>query len=254
MLMLQKSYIEAIRALILKTSYYLDLSHDSADREERVFAEGMFQISNPMCKAYASDMAWALIADAIQTFGGYGYIAEYPVEQFARDCKICSIWEGTNYIQAQDLVGRKFTMANGKVFNNWITDISTFIETNKAIVGFKQEFEILNNAFADFQAIIQQMQIYEQEGKMQMMPLYATRILHASSILYCGRLIIDQALLADKKLKALNENHFDAKFYKGKIASGQFFVRNIVPQISFIRHVIAIGDASAIEIDEECFG
>ncbi|AET68587.1 acyl-CoA dehydrogenase [Desulfosporosinus orientis DSM 765] len=254
MLMVQKATTEALRALILKSCYYLDLSHDSEDPEERNFAEGMFQISNPMCKAFATDMAWSLISDAIQIHGGYGFIKEYEVESLARDVKISSIWEGTNYIQALDLVGRKFTMSKGQVFKNWITDISTFIENNKGSVGFMQEFEIMNEALDDFLAIMQQIQKYGQEGRPQTMPIFATRILYAASILYCGRLILDQALLADSKLKTLGGNHFDAKFYTGKVASGCFYVKNVVPQIAFIRKVIQIGDTSAVDLDEECFG
>lgn len=254
MLMLQKSCVEAIRALILKSCYYLDLSHDSEDPAEREFADGMFQISNPMCKAYATDMAWPLIADAIQVHGGYGYISEYQVEQVARDVKISSIWEGTNFIQSLDLVGRKFSMNKGKVFKNWIEDISTFIEANKDEAGFELEFKILKDAFEDYNAIIEQLQKYTQEGKVQMMPLFSTRILHASSMLYCARLILDQGLLANKKLKELDEDHFDAKFYKGKIASARFYTKNVLPEIALTRKVFEIGDTTAIDTDEESLG
>lgn len=254
MLMMQKSCTEAIRALILKTCYYLDLSHDSEDPEEREFADGMFQISNPMCKAYATDMAWTLICDAIQIHGGYGVCSEYEVESLARDVKVTSIWEGTNYIQSMDLLGRKFTMKKGKVFKNWISDIGTFIEVNKETICFKEEMKILNGAFADFQAIMQQLQKYGQEGKIQMMPLFSTRILHAASMLYCARLILDQGVLADKKLKDLGEDHYDAKFYKGKIASARFYIKNVLLQVTMIRTLFAIGDTTAIELEEECFG
>jgi hypothetical protein len=254
MLMLQKSCTEAIRALILKTCYYLDLAHDSEDPEEREFAEGMFQISNPMCKAYATDMAWSLICDAIQTHGGYGVCSEYEVESLARDVKVTSIWEGTNYIQALDLIGRKFTMAKGKVFKNWIDDISSFIASNSGATSFEQEFEILNNAFADFTAIMQQLQKYGQEGQIQLMPLYATRILHAASMLYCSRLILDQGLIANAKLIEYGEDHFDTNFYQGKIASARFYIKNVLPQVATMRKLFEIGDTTAIDIDEDCLG
>ncbi len=254
MLMLQKSTTEALRALIRKTCYYLDLSHDGEDPEERAFAEGMFQISNPMCKAFATDMAWPLIGDAIQVHGGYGYCKEYEVESLARDVKISSIWEGTNYIQALDLVGRKFTMGKGQVFKNWIGDIKGFIEKNQETEGFEQEFAIIKDALADFMILMQQIQNYSQEGQLQMMPLFATRILHAASILYCGRLLLDQGLLAAGKLVDLPENSNDKGFYKGKVASARFYIKNVVPQLTYIRKVIEIGDASAIELDEVCFG
>lgn len=254
MLLLQKSCVEAIRALILKTGYYLDLSHDSADPDEREFAEGMFQISNPMCKAYASDMAWPLISEAIQVHGGYGYISDYQVEQLARDTKINSIWEGTNFVQSLDLVGRKFNLKKGKVFSNWLNDIGTFIENNKNVAEFGEELKILASAFDDYKKIIEQLQKYTQNGKMQMMPLFSTRILHASSMLYCARLIVDQGLLARKKLEELGVNNSEAKFYQGKIASARFYTKNVLPEISVIRRVFEIGDATAIEIDEESLG
>lgn len=254
MLLLQKSCVEALRALIYKSCYYLDLSHDSEDPEEREFADGMFQISNPMCKAYTTDIAWTLISDAIQVHGGYGYISDYQVEQVARDFKIGSIWEGTNFIQSLDLVGRKFNLKKGKVFKSWMQDIITFIETNKEEAGFEQEFKILQAGLEDYQAIIGQLKTYADASKIQMLPLYSTRILHASAMLYCARLIMDQGLLANKKLKEVGESHTDTKFYRGKIASARFYVKNVLPEIAMIRKVFEIGDTTAIDMDEECLG
>jgi alkylation response protein AidB-like acyl-CoA dehydrogenase len=251
MLMEQKSCAEAMRALILKSCYYHDLSDDSEDPEERAFAEGMFQIANPMCKAYATDMAWSLIANAIQVFGGYGFTAEYPVEQLARDSKVLSIWEGTNYIQALDLVGRKFTMQKGALLKRWLADIGGFIEANKDAKGFGTEFQILSETFGDFNAILAQMEQYSAAGKAELTPLYATRILHAASMLYCGRLIMDQALLADAKLRELGGDHFDAAYYKGKIASARYYIRNEAPKVGALRRIIEIGDMTAIDVAEE---
>jgi alkylation response protein AidB-like acyl-CoA dehydrogenase len=254
MLMTQKSCVEAMRALILKTCYYLDLSRDSEDPDERAFADEMFGIGNPMCKAYATDMVWPLVADAIQIFGGYGYTAEYPVEQIARDCKVLSIWEGTNYIQALDLVGRKFTVKNGRALEKWLEEIRSFISSERNEESFEREFTVLGETFEDFTAILKQIDEYDAKGRPEMRPLYATRILHAASMLYCGRLIMDQALLAAEKLRESGENRFDADFYKGKISSARFYVLNISPQVAFLRRVIEIGDATAIDIAEEAFG
>lgn len=254
MLLLQKSCIEAIRALVMKTYYYIDLSHDSPDPEEREFADTMVQISTPLCKAYSSDMAWPLIGDAIQTYGGYGYIEEYPVSQLARDSKICSIWEGTSYIQSMDLVGRKFTMKKGTVLMGLIKLIEEFIEDNKNAEGFKKEFKMLKEAFTDYQAILGFLYSYIREGKIPMMPLYSTRILHATAMLYCGILIMDQALLAARKLKELGEDHYDANFKIGKIASARFYIMNVVPQIFTIKKVLETGDSTAIDIPDEAFG
>lgn len=254
MLLRQKSCIEAMRALITKTFYYMDLSNDSPDPEERAFADGRFQLSNPLCKAYVSDMAWPLIAEAIQIYGGYGFTEEYPCAQLARDCKIFSIWEGTNYIQSIDLVSRKFTMGKGKLLVNLLQDIHSFIDENKNKAEFKREFSMLAEALADYQAILGLLSEYSAQGKVSMGPLFSTRILHATAMIYCATLIMDQGLLAASKLDELGEDHFDANFYKGKVASARFYVLNVLPDIFSIRKAFAAGDTTAIDICEEALG
>lgn len=254
MLLKQKSCVDAMRALIHKTWYYFDLSHDSPDPEERAFADGMFQLSNPLCKAYVSDMSWPLVSEAIQIYGGYGYTEEYPCAQLARDCKILSIWEGTNYIQSSDLVGRKFTMGKGKILARLLEDISQFIASNKNTAGFSSEFNMMAEALADFQAILELLNEYTGQGKKTMAPLYSTRILHATAMIYCSMLIMDQGLLATRKLEELGEDHFDANFYKGKIASAKFYVMNVLPEIFSIKKIFAAGDTTAIDIPEEALG
>jgi len=254
MLMRQKACVEAMRALILKTYYYSDLSHDSSDPEERAFADGRFQISNPLCKAYVSDMVWPLIAEAIQVYGGYGFTEEYPCAQLARDSKILSIWEGTNYIQANDLVGRKFTMGKGKLLASLLEDMTQFITDNKNAAGFGSEFNMLTAALADFQEILGLLNEYTLQGQKTIAPLFSTRILHATAMMYCATLIMDQGLLAARKLAEVGEDHFDANFYKGKIASAKYYVMNELPQIFSIRSIFAAGDTTALDIPEEALG
>lgn len=253
MLLYQKSIIEAIRALILKTYYYIDLSHDSSDEAERKYADMIVQINTPLCKAYASDMVWNLVAEAIQVYGGYGFTEDYPVAQIARDCKIHSIWEGTNFIQSLDLVGRKFMMGQGQPFRQWLNEISSFIKSGKDSAAFAREFKMLSRAFQAYQEILQSLQGYMKEGKIPIMPLFSTRILHATSMLYCGYLILDQGLLATSKLESLGEDHYDASFYKGKIASARFYILNVLPEIFTIKTVLEEGDTSALEISADSF-
>ena len=254
MLLLQKSCVEAVRALIMKTYYYIDLTHDSPDQEEREFADHLLQISTPLCKAYASDLAWPLIGEAIQTYGGYGYIEEYPVAQLARDCKVFSIWEGTNYIQSMDLIGRKFTMNKGKSLKSLLKEIGGFIQANQKIKHFEREIKLLGEAMVDFQGILALLKGYMEAGKISIMPLYATRVLHATAMLYCGMLIMDQALVANQKLNELDGDHYDVNFYKGKIASARFYVANVLPQIFSIKKIFEIGDTTAIDIALETLG
>ena len=251
MLMMQKSCIEAIRAMIMKTYYYIDMSHDSNDPEEREFANLMFHLGNPLCKAYASDMAWDLICDAIQCYGGYGFIEEYPVAQYARDVKIFSIWEGTNYIQALDLCARKFTMKKGKVLMTFFGEVGKFLAANKDAAGFEDVMKVYEEAFGAFQGIMGTFNGYMTTGKIKMLGLFATRILRAAALIYCGMCILDQALLAAKKLAEVGDDHFDASFYKGKIASAKFYVMNVIPEIFTIKKVFELGDSTAADIAEE---
>ena len=253
MLMYQKSIIEAIRALIVQTFYYIDLSHDSPDEAEREFADMMVQINTPLCKAYASDMVWRTVAEAIQIYGGYGFIEEYPVAQIARDCKIHSLWEGTNYIQSMDLVGRKFMMGGGKPFKLWLKQIGQFIESQKENPQFANELAVLSRAFSAYQGILATLMNYLQEGKIPMMPLFSTRILHATAMIYCSYLLLSQGLTAAAKLAGLSSDHYDVPFYQGKIASVRFYLLNILPEIFTIQQVLEQGDTTALEIAADSF-
>ena len=252
MLMFQKSIVEACRAMIMKTYYYIDLMHDSPDPEEREFADAMFHMSNPLCKAYTSDMAWQSICEAIQVYGGYGFIEEYPCAQYARDVKIFSIWEGTNYIQALDLCARKMTMKKGKVMMTFMKEIGKTLYVLKNAAGFEDEVKIMDEAFADYQAILGLFNGFMTSGKINMLGVFATRILHSTSMVYAGSLILDQAALAAKTLAEIGDDHFDATYYKGKIASARFFIKNIVPQVFNIKRVMEIGDSTCADIPEDC--
>jgi alkylation response protein AidB-like acyl-CoA dehydrogenase len=249
MLLLQKSCMEAIRALLYQTYYYVDLSHEANDPAEREYAHDMFMINNPICKAYASDMAWVLTAEAIQVHGGYGFMEEYAPASLARDCKIYSLWEGTNFIQAQDFTGRKFTMNGGEPFKKWVAEIADFI-AGKKTSEFATEFATMEVALASFKSIID-MNAEWNENNKQLKQLFATRTLHAAARIYCGKLLLDQALLASQTLAELGDDHFDANFYKGKIASAKFYVMNVVTDIFAFVKAMKLADTTAIDMPED---
>lgn len=253
MLFYQKSIIEAMRAMNIKTYLYIDMAQDSPDENERKYARMMYEINVPICKAFSSDMVWRTVGEAIQIYGGYGYMEEYPLAQIARDCKIHSIWEGTNYIQAMDLVGRKFTMAKGKPFIMWLSEIETFINVNEDFLPFKKEMKMLKRCFGSYQEMLGLLQAYFKENKISMMPLFATRILYASALLYSAYLLLDQAILAYNKLQELGNDHFNSSFYMGKICSSKFFVNNVVPEIFAIKESFASSDMSILNLPEEAY-
>ncbi|MDD3898928.1 MAG: acyl-CoA dehydrogenase [Syntrophomonadaceae bacterium] len=254
MLLHQKACTEAMRALLYKTYWYTDMALASTDPEEMKAYDDMFQINNPLCKAYISEMAWGLCGEAIQCYGGYGFIEEYPVAQLARDVKIYSIWEGTTFIQSMDLVGRKFSMEGGKPLQKWMNEIGKFIESHTDDKNFADEVKMLSESYHAFSDILKMLNEKMNEGKISYKPLWANRIMFAMSMLYCGMLILDQGLLAQKKLNEVGDDSFDANFYKGKIASARFYVMNEVPAIFSIKRVLEAADFSAVDLNPECLG
>ncbi len=253
MLMHMKSHIEAMRAMIFKTAFLSDVMHHDPDETRKAHASAAIEVNIPLIKAYPSDMVWSLVADAIQVYGGYGFTEEYPVAQAARDSKIYSIWEGTNYIQAMDLIARKWTMKNGEVFTAWMAELKQNIEAIKETPEFEKEYALLSEARNAYRQMQKTAMAFYMEQRFDMLPLYATRILHSTSKLYCGALIMDQALLASAKLAATDREHPDYAFYKGKVEAARYYVRNIVPEILTTAGIMADGDTSVLDAPGEAF-
>jgi len=249
----QKACVEAFRAMNYKGNYYVDINKHHPDPEVRKKADSTVQMLTPLCKGYCSEELWNLVSEAIQIFGGYGFCEDYPVARIARDCKVLSIYEGTNYIQSMDLIGRKMTMEKGVPFQEFIKDIADFIEANQASEGFAKEFEIMAEALNAFKRILKVVKQYLSERNMDMISVFSKRILMATAQLFAGRCILDQALLADKKIKELGKEHYDYNFYIGKVASARYFVRNIVPNIFSIATIVEGADTTVLDIPLEAF-
>jgi hypothetical protein len=207
----------------------------------------------PLVKAYCSDFGYDLTREAIQILGGVGYCREFPVEQYARDCKISSIWEGTTYIQALDLVGRKLAIAGGTVFQNWLQEVTAFTKKNKDDSDFGPDFKLLfkaSQATGDF--ALRYMK-YFGEGKLKMVALTATRFQECFAEVLMGQMILEQGLLAREKIKQVDENSSDGIFYRGKVETAKYFCRNMMTNV-FARHTaLQQEDTSALDIPEEAF-
>ncbi|HWQ75843.1 MAG TPA: acyl-CoA dehydrogenase [Syntrophomonas sp.] len=249
-----KSTTEAMRAMAFKTYYYFDVSRHSPDAAERQAASDRIEVFTPLVKAYPTDLAWPLIGDAIQVFGGYGFSEEYPMAHFARDSKIYSLWEGTNFIQSQDLVGRKWTLNGGRLFLDWLDELEATLHSSKDRTEFSVEYAILEEAFASYKRIKATMDEFSRQGKGEMLMLYATRILHATSQLCCGTMLLDQAAVAADKISELGRNHWDCDFYQGKIDGARFYIKNTVPGIMQLEMILKYCDDSALLIPEASFG
>jgi len=253
MLLNSKALLEGMRAMAYKTAYLFDLSRVAPTIEERACALRSLEINTPLIKAYCSDVAWQIVSDAIQVHGGYGYSEEFPVAQFARDVKVYSIWEGTNFIQSLDLVGRKFNMEKGRIFEDWMNSIREGIDSYSVKPELAKESAVLGKAWTEVKKVYLWIEEQASGGNRALIPLYSTRVLHCCAMLVCGQLLLDQAALALNRLSQLGEEHPDYTFYKGKIGTARYFARNIVPNISSLAKIIMSADTSSIDIPEEAF-
>ncbi|MHB8074152.1 acyl-CoA dehydrogenase [Desulfosporosinus fructosivorans] len=251
-LMMGKAHIEAIRAMMYRVYLAFDQRHRDPDPAVRKAANDLIEIATPLCKAYPSDEGWWLIGEAIQSYGGYGYCSEYPCAQIATDMKIYSIWEGTNFIQSMDLVGRKMNMKGGSIFGAWVQEMVDFYEANQGNEVLSKEFANLGKALDAYIDMLKALAGYSQTNA-SMIPLYSHRVLTATAQLFCGRQILDQAVLAEKRAKEVGPNHFDYKFYTGKVATAKYYVRNVVPNVWAVAEIVIDGDTSAIDVPVDVF-
>lgn len=253
MLLGLKSGTEAMRAMIAHVYYLQDVAHHEPDEEERLKAAQRVDLFTPLVKASCSDLAALLIRDAIQVHGGLGYCSEFPVEQYYRDAKITSIWEGTSYIQALDLIGRKLTMEGGQVFKGWLTEVMG--ETNEYAddPDFGPEYKTLFTAAQAVGAAAMAFLRHFRNQRTELIGLNATGFQESMAEVLMARLILEQGRLARELSAGLDEGSDDWLFYQGKIGSAKFFCRNVLPNGLTRQAILESEDVSALEIPEGAF-
>lgn len=253
MLMNMKSGVEAMRAMIAKTYFLNDVADHDPDEEAAQAAQQQLDLYTPLLKGYFPDLCYNLIRDAIQVLGGVGFCAEFPVEQYARDVKIQSIWEGTCYIQSLDLVGRKLAMDGGKSFQSWTKTILTVCEQGKSDPDFNSDYERLEQAVGIVGEFAAKYMTYFMEGKTSLVPLSSTRFLDSMAETVLAELLLEQGRIARDKLASTSEGSAAHTFYRGKIETARFFCRNILPNVFSRQAVLNNEDTSALDIPEDAF-
>ncbi len=255
MLLDMKSRVEGLRALIVKVAMHSDLAEITGEPDEQTNAyhQGQIDLLVPLVKAYASDQAYSICETAIQTFGGAGYLKDWPVEQYARDSKIFSIYEGTNHIQAMDLVGRKLGQNGGANTQAFLADVGKFVEANKDHPILGGAVEKLNLAQQAIAATVMRLLGWFQSGQVSLVPLNANRFLEMMSETVIGWLLLEQAKIACDKLPTLAEDHRDRAFYEGKKAGALYFAHNVLSMVPAKADVIASADDSAVQMSEAAF-
>lgn len=263
-LMTQKSYAEAMRALVLYTASWQDrvqLAGFNGEKDE--LAERVNDLLLPIVKGYGSERSWVLLGtESLQTFGGSGFLQEYPIEQYVRDAKIDTLYEGTTAIQGQDLFFRKIVKDQAKALGYVAGEIESFIKSEAGNGRLKIERGLLAQGLEDGQAIvgtlINQLMSADPSAEggdlhnIYKVGLNTSRLLMVLGDIVCSWLLLRQAEVALEKLGG-EVKPGDKSFYEGKVAAAQFFARNVLPKIAAERAIAEATDLSVMELDENAF-
>ncbi|NED15061.1 acyl-CoA dehydrogenase [Streptomyces sp. SID9124] len=256
-LMTQKAYAEGMRALVLYTASVQDaIQEKEAAGEDAKALHGLNDLLLPIVKGYGSEKSYEQLAQSLQTFGGSGYLQEYPIEQYIRDAKIDTLYEGTTAIQGQDFFFRKIVRDQGASLNALSEEIKKFLagaQDNEELSG---ALDNLAKAAVDLEAIVGTMitdltATGEDVKNIYKVGLNTTRLLLASGDVVVGYLLLKGAAVAAEKLP--NASAKDVPFYRGKIAAAKFFAANVLPGVGAERALAETVDNSLMELDEAAF-
>ncbi|ARZ69151.1 acyl-CoA dehydrogenase [Streptomyces sp. HU2014] len=257
-LMTQKAYAEGMRALVLHTAAVQDdiLVKEHAGEDTKAL-HGLNDLLLPIVKGYGSETSYAQLAQSLQTFGGSGYLQEYPIEQYIRDAKIDTLYEGTTAIQGQDFFFRKIVRDQGASLNTLAEEIKKFLASEAGGEDLAAARGSLAKAAVDLEAIVGKMiadltATGEDVKNIYKVGLNTTRLLMVSGDVVVGYLLLRGAAVAAEKLAA-GTSAKDKSFYEGKIAAAKFFAANILPAVSVERGLAEAVDNSLMELDESVF-
>jgi hypothetical protein len=255
MLLDMKARVEGIRALAVKLAHHQDCVKAYAGKDEQAvqYHQGQVDLLVPLVKAYGSDQGFRVCETAIQTFGGVGYTRDFPVEQYCRDAKIFSIYEGTNHIQAMDLVGRKLGQAGGQNLQSFLGDVGRFVSQQSSHPVLGAAVKRLGAAAEQLGANAMRLLGWFQSGQMGLVPLYANRYLEMMSETTVAWMLLEGAVIAHEKESKVAAGHPDKAFYKGKVSAALYYAKNVLPGVEEKAKILAEEDKSALEIDDASF-
>jgi alkylation response protein AidB-like acyl-CoA dehydrogenase len=261
-LMLQKSYAEGLRALVLYTASWQDkvaLAEADGDTEGGELAKRVNDLLLPLVKGVGSERAYELLGhESLQTFGGSGFLQDYPIEQYVRDSKIDTLYEGTTAIQSLDLVFRKVVRDQGRALTAVAMEIQEFLDSEAGNGQLKDERLALAKALGEVQQILATFTgwlMAAQGGEareLYKIGLNSRRLLLALGDVVVGWLLQRQA---DVALRALTQpqSPADQAFYEGKVAAARFFAHEVLPRIGADRRIIESTDLDVMDLPEEAF-
>ncbi|MFL6138485.1 MAG: acyl-CoA dehydrogenase [Frankiaceae bacterium] len=258
MLMLQKSYAEGLRALVLFTAVQqdaVDLAASSGGTDDD--AERLNDLLLPIVKGVGSERSYELLALSLQVLGGSGYLQDYPIEQYIRDAKIDTLYEGTTGIQSLDLFFRKIVRDKGKALTTLLAQVQELADGEAGNGQLKDERKLLGQALADVQGIIGSMvgfltSAQEDVRNVYKVELNTVRLLLCLGDLVIGWLLLRQAAVALDALTA-GATGRDKAFYEGKVAAATFFAQARLPLIGAERAIAEATTLELMDLDEAAF-
>lgn len=264
MLLWMKSYVEGMRMLSLYLGQNVTLQH-AVTGDEAKEAAAIVEILTPICKAGNTDTVWAVTAEAIQIYGGYGFTSDYPVEQIARDSKIASLYEGTNGIQAMDLAMRKILMNEDQYnYKIWKKRVADTVKHAKSIVDDKYT-EPVERGMNKLDEVIEMMLKYMKEGKFMYLFANATPLEQAMFQMTLAWMHLWSLTITIPKMKELLGNskgadrdkiisgNKEAAFYTGKVLSSQFWIGTEFPKYFGKIDAILLGETAVLKATKEIF-
>jgi alkylation response protein AidB-like acyl-CoA dehydrogenase len=256
-LMLQKAYAEGLRAVYLYTATWQDrIRMAEAAGTESKLAERVNDLLLPIVKGVGSERASEQLVQSLQTLGGSGYLQDYPIEQYIRDSKIDSLYEGTTAIQSLDFLFRKIVRDNGAALGVVVGEIQEFLTSEAGNGRLKEERALLATALADVQGMLAALTGYLMASATDMNALnkvgqHTVRLLMAVGDLLVGWLLLRQADVALGTLAC--DTGRDQPFYEGKVAVARFFARTQLPLLTAQRTIIEHADNSLMDVPEGAF-
>ncbi|MGI8768474.1 MAG: acyl-CoA dehydrogenase [Propionibacteriaceae bacterium] len=257
-LMLQKSYAEGLRALVLYTASVQDrvqvAEHAGTPDADAVRLNDLLL---PLVKGVGSERSYEQLAQSLQTFGGSGYLQDYPIEQYIRDAKIDTLYEGTTAIQGMDLFFRKIVRDKGQALGALAGEITAFLDAESGNGRLKDERALLRQALGDVQATVgvmvqDLMAAQTDERSVYKVGLNTTRLLLGLGDLVVGWLLLRQAEVAIRALD-VGASSRDMPFYEGKIAAARFFAATVLPRLSAERRTAESVSLDLMDLDEAAF-
>jgi alkylation response protein AidB-like acyl-CoA dehydrogenase len=263
-LMTQKSFSEAMRSLVLYTASWQDkvmIAEHNGEQDDLAMAVNDLLL--PIVKGYGSERSWVLLGtESLQTLGGSGFLSDYPIEQYVRDAKIDTLYEGTTAIQGQDFFFRKIVKDQGKALGHLASEIEAFLASEAGNGRLKVERQLLGTALEDANAIVATMindlmsADASSEGgdirNIYKVGLNTSRLLMALGDVVCAWLLLRGAEVALGKL-AGEVSAKDKAFYEGKVAAAQFFAHTNLPRITAERAIAEGTDLALMDLDEAAF-